>query len=214
MLWIVTVVLVTLVIRYMPCRRIILGEGVFNDSRIEFNFRSGKEDRVFWFRYPCKYCWTHGRSESDKVFRDECPVVMPKNARSTSAAPRPGESVVLIGYVNVFSRVIAYRSLVSGFKNEFMNRERIEPGREFRLRECMIGILKTRYARMERRTDKTASCPDLHEVIEAEKRGWNSKLGPYGGLSPIRQVHAESCNWCRTLLCLDLIDRTLGRNSE
>ncbi|MDO8664911.1 MAG: hypothetical protein Q7K44_05235 [Candidatus Liptonbacteria bacterium] len=186
-------------------KKVAITEGVFDYEKTEFNFRSDREDRVWYFLYPCRLCWTRGqRAQNDWFFGEYCPVVVPRHAlKIFSADVRKGNSVAIVGGANIFGKVIFFRIIPTNYKETFIQKEFMEPGKGFRTRETFIKIMAERFHGMHDSNSRNDDCLGLDEAVRAEKESFANKSDPLHYLPPHRQSHVEQCDWCKEFLYLD-----------
>lgn len=97
----------------IPVRRKILIEGVFEEEKLDYDFFSGKPFYYFGFRDFCRSCmegWqTTGKKPDYWPSGLNCYVGVPKNSiRLGTFKLKPGQSVKMIGWVTLLSRVRIY----------------------------------------------------------------------------------------------------------
>ena len=119
---IVTIVFVTLFLKFVPIRRQILMEGRFVQERIDYGeLFSTRKHKFVLFDFPCRSCLTEWRATSkmpDRSPLDPKCVSIPFAQHSLnvgSLKPKQGDSVVLYSWFPIWGRIYFYYFKESDF---------------------------------------------------------------------------------------------------
>ena len=117
MIWAGLVLIAVLIIlRYLPVRKEVLIEGVFDRESDDVDFY--ERLRVFWFDNYCRSCFEHGLTDKSSLY-GQCFTAVPASAfEKGNLELRRGESIKITAWKTVFGRIKLYYLTETNFADE------------------------------------------------------------------------------------------------